>query len=553
MVEMEPTVGQFLFDNLKKEGVTEIFGVPGDYNFSLLDILDHYQGINFVNCCNELNAGYAADGYSRVKGLGALITTFGVGELSACNAIAGSYCESVPVVHIVGAPKTMVMKEHRKMHHTLLNGDFDVFRRVYQNLTAYTAWVTAQNAAIEIPAAICKAKETKKPVYLVVAIDVPPMKMLKRDFIPEPKKTSSSSLQEALALIRPMIAKSKQPVLISDLFVLRCGLETQAQQLADKLNIPVVTMMMGKGSYDESRDNFIGFYCGKLGCEQVRITVESADCVLSLGAVWDDYNTGLFTAALNPLNVIEIKPGCVKIGKAVFEHILMEDILDELIKSSVPKNVAIPAVRFPFDDTAMTGSGQLTAKYYYPRFQKMLREGDIIVAEAGTLANGLAQLRLKKGVTYITQGGWGCIGYATPAAFGAAVAAQNRRVLLFTGDGSLQLTVQELSSMLKNGCKPIIFVLNNNGYTIEKYINTPLKTGYNCIPNWDYTMLPEAFGNSVYVKRVSTEKELDEAVIQAEEQCKTRMCLIEMIAPPMDAPEIVHKMRQVLEEMQKRN
>lgn len=548
----ELTVGQFLFEQLQNEGITEIFGVPGDYNFPLLDTLEKFPGIRFVNSSNELNAGYAADGYARLKGIGAIITTFGVGELSACNAIAGAYSEWVPVIHIVGAPKSMVIKEHKKMHHTLLDGDFDVFRKVYEHITSYTAFVTAENAAIEIPAAISKARETNRPVYLMIPLDIAPMKLIPRDFMSEEKKTSTSSLEEAMKLIRPMLHAAHRPVLISDLFVFRYGVEKKVEQLADTLNIPVATMMMGKGSYDESKSNFIGFYSGSVGSDEVRSIVEASDCVLAVGALWNDYNTGYFTSALNPLQVINILPGFTKVGRAVFENITMEDILNALISSSTPKNVDIPQITFPFDDGAMPTDNALTAKYYYPRIQKMLCENDIVIAEAGTLANGLAQLRLKKGTTYITQGGWGSIGYATPAAFGAAMAAKDRRVLLFTGDGALQLSVQELSPMLKNGCKPLIFVLNNSGYTIEKYINTPTQTQYNDIPPWDYQKLLEAFGANAFVVRAFTEIGFDDAILQAEEQSGSKLCLIEMVVPPMDAPEIVHKMRTVLEEMKKR-
>lgn len=547
----EITVGQLLFDCLHKVGITEIFGVPGDYNFSLLDTLDQYEGINFVNCRNELNAGYAADGYSRIKGLGAIITTFGVGELSACNAIAGSYSESVPVVHIVGAPKDMVQKEHKLMHHTLLDGNYDVFKKVYKNLTEYTATLTCENAAFEIPAAIQKAKETKKPVYLVVAIDIVTQPIFPRDFTLQPKKTNTSSMQEAIKQIISMLQQAKQPVLISDLFVLRYSLENKVKEIAEKMNIPVVTMMMGKGSFDESHQNFKGFYCGTIGDENVRSFVESSDCILAIGPVWNDYNTGVFTARLNPLQIIDIQPCHVKVGMTVYENVLIVDLLTELQNLVCAKTAPLPQVNFPFESQNNMENEAITAKYYYPRFQKMLRENDIVIAESGTLAYGVAQIRLKSGITYITQGGWGCIGYALPATFGACVGAPDRRVILFTGDGSLQLTVQEISSMLENGNKPIIFILNNRGYTIEKYINVPLQTGYNEIPNWDYTKLPEVFGGNVYVSRVFTNKELDDAIIQAEEQNKTRMCLIEMIVPPMDAPEIVLKMHQVLENMQK--
>ena len=148
------TVGSFLYDCLSNEGIADIFGVPGDYNFSLLNALEEYGSIKFVNCCNELNAGYAADAYARVKGMSALITTFGVGELSTCNAIAGSYCESVPVIHIIGGPKTAVQQEHKQMHHTLLDGDFEVFKNLYGFISQYTAKITPENAAVEIPTAI---------------------------------------------------------------------------------------------------------------------------------------------------------------------------------------------------------------------------------------------------------------------------------------------------------------------------------------------------------------------------------------------------------------
>lgn len=107
------TLGQYLYDCLKGEGITEIFGVPGDYNFSLLDTLEEYEGIEFINGRNELNVGYAADAYARVKGISALITTFGVGEMSACNAVAGAYSEDVPLIHIVGSPKSMMQKRRR--------------------------------------------------------------------------------------------------------------------------------------------------------------------------------------------------------------------------------------------------------------------------------------------------------------------------------------------------------------------------------------------------------------------------------------------------------
>ena len=553
-LDLKQTVGYYLYDCLSKEGITEIFGVPGDYNFSLLNILEKYEGINFVNCRNELNAGYAADAYARVKGISTLITTFGVGELSACNAIAGSYCESVPVIHIIGGPKTIDQQEHKQMHHTLLDGDFDVFRKVYELITEYTATITAENAAIEIPIAIQKAKETKKPIYLLLATDIANQPIMRRDVYIEKKQTNQNSLKAAVQHIDQVIKQAQKPILISGVHVLRYNLQSQVQQIVEKMNLPVSTMMMGKGSFDESHKNYIGLYAGSLGNTEVQNIVEASDCILAVGTMWSDYNTGSFTAKLNPLNIIEIQPARVKVGMAVYENILIQDLLKELLARIDKKMTAVPTVTFPYNNSYDSLDEDVSSKYYYPRFQKMFKENDIIIADAGTSQFGIAQLKLPRGAIYITQGGWGSIGYGTPAVFGACIADKNRRVILFVGDGSNQMTVQEFSSMLYNHCKPIIFLVNNQEYTIEKYLNVAQKqTQYNNIPLWDYSKLIEAFGGDSFTMKVYTNKELDEAIKQAEAQCNEKFCLIEIYAPQMDAPTIVHKMTNVLEQKQKIN
>lgn len=546
------TIGSFLYDCLSNEGITDIFGVPGDYNFSLLNALEEYGSIKFINCCNELNAGYAADAYARVKGISALITTFGVGELSTCNAIAGSYCESVPVIHIIGGPKTAVQQEHKQMHHTLLNGDFEVFKNLYGFISQYTAKITPENAAVEIPTAIAAAKESKKPVYLLIASDIVNKPVVQRDVNISKKQTSQPSLQAAVQHISSTMDQSQNPVLLSGIHVSRYNLQARVQQLAEKINLPVATMMMGKGSFDERHKNFIGLYAGSLGNTQVQNIVETSDCVLAVGTNWSDYNTGIFTARINPVKLIDIQPNKVSVGMTVYENVLIQDILSELPGRINKQMPSIPQVNFSYENDYPYMEEPVTARYYYPRIQKMLRENDILVADAGSFQFGSALFKLPRGATYITQGGWGSIGYGTPATFGACMADKNRRVILFVGDGSNQMTVQEFSSMLVNKCKPIIFLVNNSEYTIEKYLNAaPKPAPYNNIASWDYSKLLEAFGGDFFSAKVHTNKELDAAIKQAETLCSQKLCLIELFAPQMDAPEIVHKMKSVVEQMAK--
>ena len=551
LLELKQSLADYLYDCLSREGITEIFGVPGDYNFSLLNALEKYKAIQFVNCRNELNAGYAADSYARVKGLGVLITTFGVGELSACNAIAGSYSESVPVIHIVGGPKTMDQQEHKQMHHTLLDGDFDVFRKVYEHITGYAATITTDNAAIEIPKAIQKAKETKKPVYLLVATDIVNQPVMPREAYIEQQKTDQKSLQAAIQNIHQVIRNAQKAVLISGVNVSRYNLQTQIQQIVEKLNLPVAAMMMGKGSFDESHKNYIGLYAGSLGSPEVQNNVESSDCIIAVGTKWSNYNTGMFTAKLNPLNIIEIQPNRVKVGMSVYENILIQDLLEEFITKIDKKMNFTSTADFPYDYSYDRLEEKVSSEYYYPRFQKMFKENDIIIADSGTFQFGVSQLKLPKGATYINQGGWGSIGYGIPAAFGASMADRNRRVVLFVGDGSAQMSVQELSSMLYHHCKPILFLINNSEYTIEKYLNVgEQQTQYNDIPYWDYSKLLAAIGEDFFTAKVYTNRELDEAIKQAEVQCNQRLCLIEIFAPQMDVPVIIQKMTDLLEQMQ---
>ncbi|WP_409300831.1 alpha-keto acid decarboxylase family protein [Peribacillus sp. SCS-155] len=547
----EKTLGEFLLDCLKQEEVTDIFGVPGDYNFSLLDTIERYEGVRFINGVNELNAGYAADGYARLRGMGALITTFGVGEMSACNAIAGAYSENVPVIHIVGSPKLVEQNEKKLLHHTLMDGDYDVFRKTYENITAYTAVLTPENAELEIPNALYVAKQKKKPVYLVVAIDLVTKPIVRHNRnLPKPSETNEKSLNAAFSHAQQILNKAESTVILVDTKAMRYRLQAQIEQLAEKMNVPVSSLFQGKGGFDESHPLYIGMYSGAFGNDKVRNIVEDADCVITVGLVWSDVNSSKSTANLNTANMINIQPHSVKIGEALYPDVLAEDILNEIIDCGYRQDNSQYEIEFPYETMIGSPDEPLTAASYYPRFQNMLAEEDIIVVETGSFSYGMSQVRLPKGADYIVQGGWQSIGYSVPATFGACMAAGARRALLFTGDGSLQLTVQEISSMLKNGCTPIIFILNNQGFTIEKYLNVQTEDQkYNQISNWDYTKLTEVFADDAYTASVQTNNELDLAIEQAEKLNGTKLCIIELrVKDPMDAPDYLQKMRNYLEE-----
>ncbi|MBM7841221.1 indolepyruvate decarboxylase [Alkalihalobacillus xiaoxiensis] len=540
------TVGSFLYTCLKNEGLTDIFGVPGDYNFALLDLLEADDQLTFINARNELNAGYAADGYARLKGLSALITTFGVGELSTANAIAGANCENIPIIHIVGAPDSHKQENQELVHHTLMNGDFYVFKRMFEEISAYSAVLTPENAAIEIPKAIQIAKEKKKPVYLMVADDLVTERIVERETKFDILQEDKQSFDDAMNHVKERIQTSSSTVLLADTKSKSFQLEKIMEGLAEALHIPVACMMYGKGAFDESHSHYIGIYAGDFGEESVKAVVEQADCVIAVGLVWADTNTANFTATIEQNRLIDVQPYSVKIGTAQYNNIKAIRFLEELSHSGLRQMKEIPDTVFPYDNgTVEEKDTALSASNYYPIIQDFIKARDVVITETGTFFYGLSQARMKKEVSYIKQGGWQSIGFATAATFGACIAEPDRRVLLFTGDGSLQLTAQEISSMLSHGCKPILFVLNNKGYTIEKFLNTETKNqAYNNIPDWSYSQLPNAFGGEAYSTVVSTVGEFKEALKQAEIESKDKLCLIEMkIDDPMDGPDYVKQIR----------
>jgi TPP-dependent 2-oxoacid decarboxylase len=166
------TVADYLLTRLSQAGVISVFGVPGDYNLGVLDAIAARPALAWQGMATEQGAGYAADSYARLRGLGAVVTTFGAGELSALNAVAGAYAESVPVVHIVGTPALATRNAGLALHHNLPGGDFGHFARMAAEVTAAQADLRPDTAPAEIDRVLRTAARTSRPVYIAIPADV---------------------------------------------------------------------------------------------------------------------------------------------------------------------------------------------------------------------------------------------------------------------------------------------------------------------------------------------------------------------------------------------
>lgn len=510
------TVIQHVLNRLRDIGVRDVFGVPGDYAFGVSDAICTHPDVNWIGCSNELNAAYAADGYARVTGVAAISTTFGVGELSAMNGVAGAFAEHLPLFHLVGTPDTETTRKRVLMHHTLGIGDYGAYARMAEPIVCAQAEMTPENVVVETERLIAAALYHRRPVYMAFPADLlnRPVVGAEVDF---PRVGSDpAALAAAVEAVVAAVRAAETAVVLPGIAAERAGARDRLQAFVDASGLPFATMFMAKSVLDEQHPGYVGMYDGALMNAEVKKFVESRDLVIDIASPFTDFNSGAFTAAIDPAALVAIGLHHTRVGGRDYTGVELADVLTAL--ASRVEHREWPTIA-PEETAAPEGSGAdpITVDALYPRWTRFLRPGDLVVAETGTVSMGLGFSRLPQGARFLNQTLWGSIGWATPAAFGAAVAAPDRRVLLFTGEGSHQLTAQEIGQFGRRGLTPIVFVLNNSGYLIERLLCKDPEIEYNDLAPWNYAQLPAALGcEGWYTARVTTCAELDAAMAAAE-------------------------------------
>ncbi|EEB9457869.1 indolepyruvate decarboxylase [Salmonella enterica] len=540
------TVADYLLDRLAGCGIGHLFGVPGDYNLQFLDHVIDHPTLRWVGCANELNAAYAADGYARMSGAGALLTTFGVGELSAINGIAGSYAEYVPVLHIVGAPCSAAQQRGELMHHTLGDGDFRHFYRMSQAISAASAILDEQNACFEIDRVLGEMLAARRPGYIMLPADV-----AKKTAIPPtqalalPVHEAQSGVETAFRYhARQCLMNSRRIALLADFLAGRFGLRPLLQRWMAETPIAHATLLMGKGLFDEQHPNFVGTYSAGASSKEVRQAIEDADRVICVGTRFVDTLTAGFTQQLPAERTLEIQPYASRIGETWF-NLPMAQAVSTLRELCLECAFAPPPTRSAGQPVRID-KGELTQESFWQTLQQYLKPGDIILVDQGTAAFGAAALSLPDGAEVVLQPLWGSIGYSLPAAFGAQTACPDRRVILIIGDGAAQLTIQEMGSMLRDGQAPVILLLNNDGYTVERAIHGAAQR-YNDIASWNWTQIPPALNAAQQAECWRVTQVIQLAEVLERLARPQRLSFIEVMLPKADLPELLRTVTRALE------
>ena len=523
-------VGDYLIERLQAHGVGHVFGVPGDFVLGFMKDLED-SPLKLITTCDEQGAGFAADAYARLRGLGVVCVTYGVGGLKVANTTGQAYAEESPVVVISGAPSLSERQRHPLLHHKVRT--YDTQFRVFRHLTAAAAVLDApENALREIDHVLDAVRRMKRPGYIEMPRDIVASQVPRVSPLPAPPDASDPrTLAAALAEATEWIARARQPVIVLGVELSRFDLVEQAMRFVDRSGIPTTVALLDKSAIDERHPSFIGVYAGALGRPEVQEYVEGSDCLIRLGTLPTDINLGIYTAHVDPARCIDATRDRLAIGLHTYEQVQLADFVDGLARADLPRRTIHDHPRPPAVDGEREGippspttrsagtrlegevspDDPITVAALFHRLGAFLSEGLIVVADPGDALFAAIDLPVYEARDFLAPAFYASLGFAVPAAIGAQLAQPDERPLVLVGDGAFQMTGMELSTCVRYGLDPIVIVLNNGGYTTERLI---LDGAFNDIQRWDYSKLPEVLGAG-RAHRVQTVADLDRALDDA--------------------------------------
>lgn len=506
--QKSPSIGKYLIDRMWGRGIRTVFGIPGDYVLGFYEQLCE-SPIRVIGTTREDCAGYAADAYARINGIGALCVTYCVGGLSVVNSVAGAYAEKSPLLVITGSPGLSERGRNALLHHKVR--DFHTQKDVFDKITVASAVLEDPVTAFrEIDRVLDAIDRYKRPGYLEIPRDCVHLRSPFEHHRLEPKYESDpKELAEAIRETIERLQNSKNPVLLVGVEVHRFGLQDLVVQLAEKHKIPICTTILGKSVVSEGHPLYVGIYEGAMGRETPRRLVEESDCCVMLGTFLTDINMGIHTANLDPSRCILVTSEDCRISYHHYPNIVFEEFTRSLLAADftcstqeVPITYHNPAPFTPKSNTPITMSR------LFEKINTILTEDMVVICDVGDSLFAGADLLMRRRTEFLSPAYYTSMGFSVPAALGAQCADPKGRPIVLVGDGAFQMTGLELSTIYRQGLNPIVIVLNNKGYMTERFI----KDGsFNDIGDWHYHKITELIGGG-WGFEVRSETDLEKAI-----------------------------------------
>ena len=543
-VERGTSIGKYLIKRLQECGLRDIFGIPGDYVLAFYGMLEQ-SPINVIGCTREDCAGFAADAYARINGLGAVCVTYCVGGLSVCNSIAGAYAEKSPVVVISGAPGLSERINNPLLHHKVR--DFRTQLEVFEKLCiAGTELSDPMTAFREVDRVLDAAMRFKRPVYIEIPRDmVHVVPHIAHTFQQVELTSEAQAAAEAADEAAKLISQAQKPVILAGVEIHRFGLQDKLLAFAEQTQIPVAATLLGKSVIREIHPLYIGLYEGAMGRQEVTQFVEESDCVILLGTFMTDINLGIYTANLDPAKCIYATSEQLRIRHHHYHGVLLGDFLRELTSRQpqpAPRPIP-PSVQRRTEKFQLRADEPISITRMIACLNERIDDSTIVIADIGDSLFAATELVTRDRTDFISPAYYTSMGFAVPAALGAHVARPEDRALVICGDGAFQMTGLELSTIVRHKFAPIIIVLDNQGYGTERILH-PGEWAYNEIHPWKYSKLPELLGGGRGYE-VTTEGEFQAALDQAWGD-KSGMSLIQVHLSRSDSSQALKRLAERL-------
>jgi len=485
------SIGEYLLNQLYRRGVRHIFAVPGDYVLRFFDLMEK-SPIERIGTTREESAGFAADAYARVRGLGAACVTYCVGGLNLANPVAGAYAEKSPIVVISGAPGLTERQRDPLLHHKVR--EFSTQREVFSRITvASTSLEDPLTAYHEIDRVLQAVDRYKRPGYIELPRDVVDLARPHRPRLPSLEEmTDEAALAECIAEATAMLNDSKRPVVLAGVEVHRFGLQEELVELVERTRIPVAATLLGKSVISEGHPLYLGVYEGAMGQAGVQKYVESADCVLMLGCFMTDINLGVYTAHLEASRTISATSERISVRRHFYDDVPFRSFFQAMLAARTRRRrrPPIPKPAAPWGPKP-PDEARITVRALFQMLNDFLTERMVVIADIGDSLFGAADLTIHKRTEFLSPAYYTSMGFGVPAAVGAQLAGPGLRPVVLVGDGAFQMTGMEVSTIGRLGLNPIIIVLNNHGYGTERQIHDG---PFNDIPNWAFSKVPEVVG-----------------------------------------------------------
>ena len=549
------SVADYLLTRLYQLGLRKVFQVPGDYVSHFMSALEAFDGIDAVGEINEMGAAYAADGYARYTGIGAVSLQYSVGTFSGLNAIAGSYVERNPVVLISASPsdknRELIWSEDVLFHHS--TGDLEVGRKIFEPVTAAALILNdSATAPALIDQALVRAISERRPIYLEAWQNVwgEECPSPQGELRPLPTPSNKDSLTAAIEASLLRLSAARAPLIMLGIEVARFGLQEQVLRLIEASGLPFTTTLEAKTVVDENHPQFIGTYAGTASRLWTQAFMQDVDCILALGVIFTDDYLPLLQKDFS--RIILISTQQARTGLQYYPNVPLPEYLQRLLGAMgldseypLPTITAEPAaprlLQQAAADTPLGYDLFLDILDQFAREHQLWADSSLILGESSALyaasnLNGLPR------DSFVADAIWGSLGHETGCALGVALGS-GRRPIVVAGDGGFMMVCQSLSTLARNRINALVFVMSNQVYAIEQaFVDIKaFEPGgqfapFDILPSWDYPALAKGFGAAGF--KVSTRAELEHLLPQLL-ALKDQPALIEVVIPKQDlAPQI---------------